>query len=70
MTKKYMPWEDIKSTKVITYKFVGYGLRLGTKYGTIFNIKGSRGLQIELKSGEKVLIGTQQADDMKGLLIR
>ena len=38
----------------------GWGIRLWTKYGTVFNIKGKKGLAIELYSGKKFLIGTQK----------
>ena len=59
---------DIKSWSVIKYGFVGYGYRLSRKYGTIHNLSGNKGLQIETKAGEKVLIGTHQADRLRGVI--
>ncbi|MCM4151707.1 hypothetical protein DHD05_08905 [Arenibacter sp. N53] len=57
--KKNVIWDDIKNAKIVDYGFVGgWGIRLGTKYGTIYNISGSKGLAIELKNGKKFLIGT------------
>ncbi len=59
--KKKIDWDDIKSAKIIKYDFVGgWGIRFFTKYGTVYNIKGNIGLQLELINGEKYLIGTQQ----------
>lgn len=64
LAKKTFQWEDIKSAAVIKYKFVGYGVRLFTSYGTVYNTKGNTGLAIELKNGEKILIGTQKASEL------
>ena len=58
--KKIVKWEDVKNAKIVRYGFVGYGIRFGSKYGTIYNIKGNKGLAIELKNGKKFLIGTQK----------
>ncbi len=58
-------WDEIKSAEVIEYKFVGYGLRFSQNYGTVLNIKGNKGLAIELHSGAKFLIGTQDSDSLK-----
>ncbi len=58
--KKKIKWVDVKSANIVTYGLVGYGIRFGTKYGTVYNIKGNKGLAIELKSGKKFLIGTQK----------
>jgi hypothetical protein len=30
---------------------VGYGIRLGSKYGSIYNMNGNKGLVIELSNG-------------------
>lgn len=64
LVRKSFKWEDIKSATVLNYKFVGYGIRLFTSYGTVYNTKGNTGLALELKSGEKILIGTQKATEL------
>lgn len=58
--KKRIKWEDVKSAKIVTYMPLGYGIRYGSKYGTVYNIKGNKGLAIELKNGKKFMIGTQK----------
>lgn len=64
LTKKTLKWDEIKSAAIIEYKFVGYGVRLFTSYGTVYNTKGKTGLAVELNSGEKILIGTQKAEEL------
>jgi hypothetical protein len=67
--KKQIRWQDIKNAEVIKYGFVGgWGIRLGTKYGPVYNIKGKIGLALELKTGKKLLIGTQKEDELKDFL--
>ena len=67
--KKKIEWTDIKSAKIIKYDFVGgWGIRLLTKYGTVYNIKGNIGLKLELKNGKEYLIGTQQQADLEVFL--
>lgn len=63
--KKRISWKEIKSIEIVNYGFVGFGIRLWTKYGTVYNTKGNIGLAIELLNGEKYLIGTQKENEMK-----
>ena len=68
-TKRTILWSDVRKSELITYGFVGgWGIRLGTKYGTVYNVKGNKGLALELKSGKKILIGTQKEDEIKAFL--
>ncbi|MCG9791865.1 hypothetical protein [Flavobacterium algicola] len=64
-TNKVIQWNEVKSAKLITYNFVGYGIRLFTKYGTVYNTKGNKGLAIEFKNGKKILVGTQKTEELK-----
>ena len=67
--KKTAQWKDVKSAKILNYGFAGgWGIRIGTKYGTIYNTKGNKGLAIELKSGKKFLIGTQKEAELTKVL--
>ena len=66
LTKKTIKWNEIQSAKVLNYGFVGgWGIRLWTGYGTVYNIKGNKGLALELKNGKKLLIGTQKESELK-----
>ncbi len=66
---KRIKWEDVKKAGVVKYDFVGgWGIRLFTKYGTVYNVKGNEGLAVELKSGKKLLIGTQKREELSAFL--
>jgi len=68
-TKKRIEWNEIKNTKVVNYGFVGgWGIRLWTKYGTVYNMRGNKGLAIELKNGKKFLIGTQKETELNNVV--
>ena len=63
--KKEIKWNELKSAKIINYGFVGYGIRLGSKYGTVYNMNGNKGLAVELNNGKKFVIGTQKELELK-----
>ena len=68
-TKKRVAWKEIKSAQTLNYGFVGgWGIRLGTKYGTVYNTKGNKGLAIELKNGRKFCIGTQKEAELNRIV--
>ena len=67
--KKSVDWQQIKNVKVVNYGFVGgWGIRLWTKYGTVYNMKGNKGLTIELLNGKNFLIGTQKPKELTAML--
>lgn len=65
---KIWKWSDITEAHLVTYGFVGYGIRISGKYGTVYNIKGNKGLAITLKNGRKYLLGTQKSEQLEQLL--
>lgn len=69
--RKEVAWRDIKKSEVLDYGFVGgWGIRLWTKYGTVYNTKGSKGLFIQLNDDKKFLIGTQRPDELANFIKR
>lgn len=67
--KKRAGWDEVQEARIVDYGFVGgWGIRLWTRYGTVYNIRGSKGLAITLKSGRKFLVGTQKPETMKQFL--
>lgn len=64
-------WNDIATARIRTYRPVpeygGWGLRQG-KSGRAVTLFGTCGLQIELKSGEKFLVGTFRPAELKRIL--
>ena len=54
-------WDELKSYEVRTYKpireYGGWGVRYGSK-GKAYNVSGNRGVQLQLKNGKRILIGS------------
>ncbi len=67
--KKRVNWNDVKNAEIVNYGFVGgWGIRLWTKYGTVYNTEGDKGLAIELQNGKKFLIGTQKETELNKIV--
>ena len=65
-TKRTVAWEEVDHCQVIPYSFVGgWGVRLWTQYGTVYNVTSGKGLFVQLKNKEKFLVGTQQAEELE-----
>lgn len=66
---KNVNWDEVASAKIVDYGFVGgWGVRIWTSYGTVYNVKGKKGLAIVLKDGAKFLIGTQNENDLNNVI--
>ena len=72
-TKK-IAWTAIQNCYVRTYnpimEYGGWGYRTSFGKGSAFNVKGNKGIQVELKSGKKILFGTQKEDEAKQIIQR
>jgi len=68
---RFIYWQDIEKAYVRQYKpmieYGGWGIRYGFN-GKALNIKGNKGLQLELKNGKKLLLGTQKPEELEELL--
>jgi len=64
---KRVRWKEIADARVVDYGFVGYGIRYGSKYGTVYNVKGRLGLAVTTINGRKFVIGTQRAQELEAL---
>lgn len=63
--KKEWLWKDLKMARVIDYGFIGgWGIRIWTGYGTVYNVRGSKGLHIKTTDKEYV-IGTQKEKELR-----
>ncbi len=66
---KKVTWNNIRNAEVVNYGFVGgWGIRFWTDYGTVYNIRGTKGVAIQLLNGKKFLIGTQKAEELVKVL--
>lgn len=66
-TKKSICWEEMEDCGVRTYhaikEYGGWGFRASFGNGRAYNVKGNQGIQISLKNGRKLLIGTQRMEE-------
>lgn len=74
-SKKIIRWNEMENCYVRTYRpikeFGGWGYRTAKgKKGKALNIRGNKGIQLELKSGGKLLIGTQKEEDAQQVIRR
>ncbi|RXP53380.1 hypothetical protein EC396_10330 [Lutibacter sp. HS1-25] len=71
---KIITWNLIAKCYIRNYdaisEFGGWGLKFSFfgKTGKSFTTKGNTGLQIELKTGQKILIGTQKKEELQRTL--
>lgn len=66
---KSIIWEEVEAINTITYGFIGgWGLIPYSPYGKVYNIKGNKGLLIDLKNGRKLLVGSQKEPEMRVIL--
>jgi len=79
----FYAWKDISHVYVRNYhpfrEFGGWGMRLSPWHLTgktvhftrniAYSVGGNTGLQIELKNGKKILVGTQQPDKLNRMLV-
>lgn len=67
--KRKYTWTEIESAEIIDYGFVGgWGIRIYTKYGTVYNVAGSKGLHIKLRNGKSFVIGTQKSEQLEKVI--
>ncbi len=74
-SKQTLRWAEIEKCYVRTYspirEYGGWGFRASISgKGKAYNVKGSKGIQIKLKSGSEILIGTQRDADAEQVINR
>jgi hypothetical protein len=73
LKKKHFNWDQLEICSIRTYKPVieygGWGIRKTfSGKGTAYNVKGKVGLQLVFKNGDRLLIGTQKAEELNEVL--
>lgn len=67
--KRELKWAQITSAEIVDYGFIGgWGIRFTQKYGTAYNTKGKIGIALHLKSGKRLLLGTQKSAEVEKIL--
>lgn len=72
-SERTIAWDEIDKCYVRVYspmkEFGGWGLRISLKDGgRALNVAGRYGIQLEMKSGEKLLLGTQKPEEASHVL--
>jgi hypothetical protein len=72
---KKFRWDEISKVYVRKYKPVieygGWGIRYKPfKKSIAYNVSGKQGLQLELKNGKKILVGTQNPEEVNRVIVK
>lgn len=70
---RFIRFDEIKSFHAREYhpirEYGGWGIRYGHS-GMVYNVSGNWGLQLELISGKKILIGSQKARELEEVVAK
>lgn len=70
--RRFIDLKDIQNYEVKEYHplrdYGGWGVRWSLKKGMAYNVRGNRGVQLELKGGKRVLIGSQEPERLANML--
>lgn len=61
--ERTIPWNEIRRAEAVTYTATGYGVRWRAG-GMAYNVSGNRGVRIELRNGNEVLVGSRRAAEL------
>jgi hypothetical protein len=64
--RQSIPWQEVASAELVTYKplreYGGWGIRYGF-HGKAYSVSGKKGIQLQLNSGAKILIGSRRGEE-------
>lgn len=68
---KFYTWEDLDQCFIREYRplfdYAGWGFR-GTQKKRVLSVSGNKGIQLVMKDGTKLLIGTKKPDEVTEIL--
>ena len=69
---KTIAWNEVQKAEIVTYKpimdYGGWGIKYGGLNTIAYNVSGNKGLQLYLKNGKKILIGTQKPEELQNII--
>ena len=69
---QHILWKNVLSAEVRKYnalrEYGGWGIKGWTAQNRAYNVDGNIGLQLVLRNGKRVLIGTKQSEKLEALL--
>ena len=74
LNEKFIPWSNISQCYIRKYRplseYGGWGYKISPfGRGRVTNIRGNKGIQLELINGKKLLIGTQKVMEVEKVLL-
>ena len=67
--RRKIPLGEVRTARTVEYDairdFGGYGIRSGRR-GRAYTARGNKGVELELRDGRKILIGSQQPTELQG----
>lgn len=70
--RREIPLSGIERVEIVRYRPIadhkGWGIRSGPDGERVYNARGDRGVRIYLLDGSKILIGSQRAEELAGVL--
>ena len=72
LARRKIAASDIVRCEARTYRpireYGGWGVRYSWGHGMAYNVSGNRGVQLKLRDGKEVLIGSQQAEQLEAAI--
>jgi hypothetical protein len=66
--ERHISLDQIVTVEHTNYGGVGAGIRLGSPHGIVYNIRGRQGVQLTLKSGERIFLGSRHPQRLEDML--
>lgn len=74
LLRKEIPLAEIAECEARAYRpireYGGWGIKYGFKRGWAYNVRGNRGVQLRLRNGKKILVGSQRAEELAAAIRR
>jgi hypothetical protein len=71
LRRRDIPLNDIAHWEACTYRpirdYGGWGIKVGRR-GWAYNVSGNQGVELKLKNGKKLLIGSQRSEDLSAAI--
>lgn len=72
--EKIIRWEEIEKIYTRQYnpikEYGGWGIKGSFRKGKAYNVSGNQGIQLELKNGKKILLGTKKQSSVEATLLQ
>jgi hypothetical protein len=68
LRRRRIPLGDVLAHEVVTYRpirdYGGYGIKYSFRLGWAYNVKGNRGVRLQIKDKKPLLIGSRRPEEL------